>query len=841
MRAAWREEADAMDQRNVSRLRDGAAAVLLYILLAEWLRPLLEMSEWSGIYRIGPFMLAFALFVAIDWLGFSYAIGLAAKFMASAAMVGFLFAPDSIPDLSWIAAYAEKTAQDLQALVGGDLGSISPENRTFLFLAGWAMMISAIYGSVVERQHTVWFVAATLLYLLGLQLWPGVNTGNAVIRTVWCGFLLAGLQQFSRLEAAFASGRPQSIWPFRWLAAILVLLVTATAAGLTLPKSGQKGAMEPLSLDLVPAILSALTSGDAGSDWGMAKTGYSAHDGELGGPVQLDDSVAFLAKTDKLTYWRGETKTVYTGKGWERGIAEIDPDQPEGEAIVQEILIQDRRLAATLFAGGAVEHIEALVTRGGKSLAPGAATADPASGAITLSRTDSADPLSYYRIRVVPIPVRGESEQTAVFTAAAKDWRETMVREETAINPDSESRTAVTEGLSDDPDGSRQRMGGYAGDPDQALRTDGHAGDADQELQRTGGYAGDSERSLPYDDERPDYLEEALQLPAQLPQRVKELAASITAGLESDLDKAYAIESYLRANYAYKLDVPRMPDQAEDFVDYFLFEAKAGYCDYFSSAMAVLLRSAGIPSRWAKGFAPGEALAADPDGMAGGSSAAYQVTVRNRDAHSWVEAYIEGAGWVIFEPTPGIGQEAAGAGGAPAEPVFAWNAFSAQPAEEEKDGEQSNPASALRQALLEPLAGFAERSQRFAASTDVWYSAALVLSLLLLAAAVWIFAAFAADPHRPERLERRADPQAAVCRPLERLWFRLFAMYGRKPPSQTVREYAESLILPARAESRRRALIEFVRLYESVRYGGQSLPRLAKKQLKETWKRIKQT
>ena len=84
----------------------------------------------------------------------------------------------------------------------------------------------------------------------------------------------------------------------------------------------------------------------------------------------------------------------------------------------------------------------------------------------------------------------------------------------------------------------------------------------------------------------------------------------------------------------------------EDYVDQFLFDTKRGYCDNFSTSMVVMLRSIDIPARWVKGFAPGE-YQLDDEG-----ERVYQIT--NNEAHSWVEAYMPGIGWMPFEPTIGF-------------------------------------------------------------------------------------------------------------------------------------------------------------------------------------------
>ena len=87
-----------------------------------------------------------------------------------------------------------------------------------------------------------------------------------------------------------------------------------------------------------------------------------------------------------------------------------------------------------------------------------------------------------------------------------------------------------------------------------------------------------------------------LQLPDQLPQRVRDLSVSITDKYENDYDKAKAIESFLSTSFPYTLDTRALP-RNRDFVDYFLFDQKKGYCTYFASAMTVMARCAGVPAR----------------------------------------------------------------------------------------------------------------------------------------------------------------------------------------------------------------------------------------------------
>ena len=129
-----------------------------------------------------------------------------------------------------------------------------------------------------------------------------------------------------------------------------------------------------------------------------------------------------------------------------------------------------------------------------------------------------------------------------------------------------------------------------------------------------------------------------LQLPDTVPQRVFDLADELAHGYENPYDIAKAIETYVRG-YKYNDQIPGpAPDQ--DAADYFLFEEKQGYCDYYATSMAVMLRHLGIPTRLAQGYATGEY-----DSFTG----AYRFL--EKDAHTWVEVYFPTYGWIQFEPT----------------------------------------------------------------------------------------------------------------------------------------------------------------------------------------------
>ncbi|MGM0447026.1 MAG: transglutaminase domain-containing protein [Methanobacteriota archaeon] len=129
------------------------------------------------------------------------------------------------------------------------------------------------------------------------------------------------------------------------------------------------------------------------------------------------------------------------------------------------------------------------------------------------------------------------------------------------------------------------------------------------------------------------------QLPESTPDRVGDRTEEIVAAAdaESPYEQAAAVEAYLRSEYDYSLTVER-PEG--DVADAFLFEMDAGYCVYFATTMAAMLRSQGVPARMETGYTSGQRVGED------------EYVVRGQNAHAWVSIYVPDHGWVAFDPTP---------------------------------------------------------------------------------------------------------------------------------------------------------------------------------------------
>jgi len=245
-------------------------------------------------------------------------------------------------------------------------------------------------------------------------------------------------------------------------------------------------------------------------------------------------------------------------------------------------------------------------------------------------------------------------------------------------------------------------------------------------------------------------VERYLTLPDTIPERVRALARDLTANAATPYDRALALETYLR-HFPYSLAVPAPPPN-HDAVDYFLFDLKKGYCDYYATAMTVMARAAGLPARLVIGYASGTY-----------DSYTAQYVIRQTDAHAWSEIYFSGIGWIEFEPT--AGQSA---------PVRDGNS---QVAPQLPPGTQNQP-------LWDKIPSFTIGRMNFP-----WLPITFLIFLYLL----WI----GSDGYR---LSRHSPPEA-----VRRLFIRMRRLaqpfYGFPSPDQTVREY--TIALTRRLESLR--------------------------------------
>jgi transglutaminase-like putative cysteine protease len=318
-----------------------------------------------------------------------------------------------------------------------------------------------------------------------------------------------------------------------------------------------------------------------------------------------------------------------------------------------------------------------------------------------------------------------------------------------------------------------------------------------------------------------------LSLPALDP-RIPRLAAEITSSASNDFDKAAAIENHLRTRFGYTLQLPRT--HVKDPIANFLFERKQGHCEYFASAMAVMLRTLGIPSRVVNGFRSDEF-----NDLTG------NYVVRAKDAHAWVEAYFPGYGWQTFDPTP------AGAGGSPqgwgrvALYIDAMASFWRDWIVSYDSSHQyvlGQTAAGRSRALWEgarrwarlryaSMLKWAQRSQdRVEHSPQRWalLGAAITLLLVLLGNLGRI-ARFLHEKWLQAHPERSPEQAAAMW--YQRMARELARRGVKKPPAQTPHEF----VMKIQDSRLREPVARFTQVYESARFGNsaedvQRLPEL---------------
>jgi transglutaminase-like putative cysteine protease len=302
-----------------------------------------------------------------------------------------------------------------------------------------------------------------------------------------------------------------------------------------------------------------------------------------------------------------------------------------------------------------------------------------------------------------------------------------------------------------------------------------------------------------------DYSAELLrrytQIPDTLPDRVVELARGLTSSFDTPYDKAVSVRDFVRS-YQYNLDIPGLPVGA-DGVDYFLFDLHQGYCDYYASSLAVMLRSQGIPARYVLGYAPG---------FWNNDLRGYDVLQLNY--HSWVEVYFPDYGWVRFEATPPEGIEFGGIQN-PAVPLSSDDLdldFGDGPFPEDDDdgGVVSGDFDATNNAF------FLTIGRMF-----VGLLGAGSLFLLILYYRWW---------WRLGRLARVDELYAKMSR--------LATLLGLPAsPAQTPAEYAE--VLASEVPEHAKAIRSLARLYATRRYAGKPIPMPELRNAEIAWSSIR--
>ena len=313
----------------------------------------------------------------------------------------------------------------------------------------------------------------------------------------------------------------------------------------------------------------------------------------------------------------------------------------------------------------------------------------------------------------------------------------------------------------------------------------------------------------------PAAVSKYLKLPAVDP-HIEELARATTAGAQSNYTRALAIETFLKSNYGYTLELPGA--NHGDPLAYFLFERKKGHCEFFASSMAVMLRTLGIPTRVVNGFRGGEL-----NDLTG------RYIVRERDAHSWVEVYFPEYGWVTFDPTPPSQAASAGSGWSraglyldAARDMWREWVINYDFTHQVRLGSELNTTTNHMQSSAR--AWITRKYRRLVNYISGWQRSRERMSPWEMADACSLRALVLALPFIPKallslrRARRRRDPQRAP-KSVASFWYtrmlkRLARKGLRKSPWQTPEEFASSIADPEMRED----ILVFTEHYERARF-----------------------
>ncbi|MDY0410516.1 DUF4129 domain-containing transglutaminase family protein [Paracerasibacillus soli] len=323
------------------------------------------------------------------------------------------------------------------------------------------------------------------------------------------------------------------------------------------------------------------------------------------------------------------------------------------------------------------------------------------------------------------------------------------------------------------------------------------------------------------------------QLPQTLPERVYTLAEDITKSYDNRFDQVSAVEKYFGRNgFQYETDGVPVPAEDQDYVDQFLFESKIGYCDNYSTAMVVMLRTLNIPARWVKGFSSGEKIGETE--VNGEMESIFEIT--NANAHSWVEVYFPKFGWIPFEPTQGFSN--------PTEFVSAEEELN----DTETTDDTFKAPESTEQAPLEQEEQDVEKQEKEAETETVgammnedkdppsqlvWYvSGSLVIILIILI--VWLYRnrLFLQTKWIERKMNRHQD--AKVFQEAYHHLLKVLNCNGmEKRPDETLREFAKQIDLRYSTD----AMKQLTNMYERLLYRNENAVK-AQQEVTQLWKNL---
>jgi len=635
--------------------------------------------------------------------------------------------------------------------------------------------------TLVVMGVTIWLIAYMSAWVLFRHGWlttslviPGavavMNLGAAPEAGTWpllvavgAACVLAARHHLYRREREWArtrTPRPPRM-PWRFLGAGVTLALVTVILGWTLPLSARSTAVEAVR-DRLDAPVVALEErwqdlfGDFGRTNRVPRATYASFGDafRLGGRLNLSADPVMLLRTDppsstRQTYLVGHRYNAYDGHGWETDVEEtFEPTNADGNsyrsqmtfAVDQAINPYSSDLADRSQVQGSVSVLR---PKGDLLFTTDAVLAVDRKTNVQLSWRQLENetfaiggdanirnlPIDLQRIAnllrqgLYPPPVAGETVDSPlpldpVLAADVSEQQETLrdrfldVRWETGA--DGGVTTLIVDG----------QLPVYD-DVEAVFSQETVTAEQEYEVTALASYAEPEDLRQAATD-YPLYVENRyLDLPDTVTERTRQLADQLAAGFTNPFDVAVAIQNDLRQRITYDEEISAPPSD-QDVVDYVLFDSQRGYCEYYASAMAVMLRTQGIPARVVGGYYPAP-FDAERDGF----------LYREENAHLWVEAYFPDYGWIPFEPTASQEPLAYGDVTSPDEPIATPDAEATAEADAVATPEALPPTAAND----DPDAGTPSLFDRLPAPL-AWGLVAvgsLLAALIVVASVIWLW------------------------------------------------------------------------------------------------------
>ena len=445
-------------------------------------------------------------------------------------------------------------------------GYISSQYSTFItdiaVICVVFLVLACYYIGVVKKRSMVLIITGAAMYTTYFYYSEKKMELSCSFFMV-CGIMLYAFNNYIRKKKYVSQdkGVKSGKYALGWLPSVLIIMIISMFLSPFMPnpvRSKSISRLEKFIIKLTEGIDGpGIGTGKGTGVFSISSTGFQESSGRLGGPVRLNDSVAFIVKSDDRIngmHMRGVIKDHYTGDVWNSNDINdrYDADKPLGFDPLMSTSSTQKNVTITYKVKGIRTIFNALYP---------------------VSISTRQDTL--YGDNNMQLLSSKDIEKDESYSVAIKEYSWTR-------------NSLINASVKDENQESKQY----------------------------------------------------LSLPSNISQRVYQLADTITNGYDMPYLKASAIEKYLKNNFPYSLDTSELPENAE-FVDYFLFEEKKGSCTYYATAMAVMCRIEGIPSRYVEGF------------VVPAGSTKEGLNVRNSDAHAWVELYFDDLGWIVFDPTPG--------------------------------------------------------------------------------------------------------------------------------------------------------------------------------------------